>query len=126
MPTASPHPCGAPGCPNLVPHGQSRCERHRKEQKRAYDAQRPNFRQRYGNNWEKIRALILSQEPLCRSCAEAGRTVVATELHHRIPISKGGSHDEENLIPLCADCHKAGHHGEFGWSQYNARRGKAE
>ncbi|HOE18067.1 MAG TPA: HNH endonuclease [Syntrophorhabdaceae bacterium] len=29
----------------------------------------------------------------------------AEEVHHIIPLSKGGTHDESNLMSLCTSCH---------------------
>ena len=27
------------------------------------------------------------------------------EIHHKLPLSKGGTHDRENLVALCKECH---------------------
>jgi 5-methylcytosine-specific restriction protein A len=31
------------------------------------------------------------------------------EVHHRLPVSRGGSHDEGNLLTLCVGCHRGVH-----------------
>jgi hypothetical protein len=33
------------------------------------------------------------------------------DMHHVLPIGKGGSDDDENLMLLCPDCHQGKHHG---------------
>lgn len=110
MPSAAPHCCPVPHCSALVPYGQARCDRHTKEQKRAADKARPSARQRgYTTLWQKIRLEVLREAPLCQQC-EANHVVrVAVEVHHRLPLSKGGSHDRSNLVPLCEDCHRELH-----------------
>lgn len=35
----------------------------------------------------------------------------ATEMHHVIFKSQGGTDHPDNLAPLCRDCHNAIHHG---------------
>lgn len=58
-------------------------------------------------DWPARRAACLSQEPLCRSCAALGYVAVATTVDHIIPRARGGTSDEDNLQPLCNDCHNA-------------------
>lgn len=45
------------------------------------------------------------QEPLCRACHAAGRSTVAEEIDHIVPLFKGGTDDFANLQPLCKSCH---------------------
>jgi 5-methylcytosine-specific restriction protein A len=55
----------------------------------------------------KAQAEQLRREPYCRRCAEAGKTVEATEVDHIIPRSEGGSlTDPANLMSLCWDHHQ--------------------
>jgi len=43
-------------------------------------------------------------------CADCGR--LAQEVHHLVPINKGGAaYDLANLVPLCSPCHDARHGG---------------
>lgn len=42
---------------------------------------------------------------LCVCCAGLGRTTVATEVDHILPLFKGGTDDLENLQSLCGECH---------------------
>ena len=60
--------------------------------------------------YRQWRAGVLAKGPLCHRCQGKGFTVAATDLHHVIPLSRGGAlMDERNVEPLCADCHKAHH-----------------
>lgn len=51
--------------------------------------------------------MVLRNEPLCRECAKRGVIRAAEEVHHIVPLAKGGTHDEGNLMPLCKACHSA-------------------
>lgn len=57
----------------------------------------------YGWQWQKLRPLVLAEEPLCRFCREKGLIVAAEEIDH----IDGDSHnnDRGNLRPLCRACH---------------------
>ena len=59
---------------------------------------------------------------LCQSCLP--RTVGAALVHHKVPLSAGGSPlSESNLISLCAECHLLRHgqvvdEGKREWVNY--------
>ncbi|MCS7256101.1 MAG: HNH endonuclease signature motif containing protein [Thermomicrobium sp.] len=55
----------------------------------------------YTAEWRRIRERVLVEEPRCRLCGAP-----ATEVHHIVPLSSGGTHDRTNLMPLCARCHR--------------------
>lgn len=60
----------------------------------------------YGTAWDKLRAQVLTAEPLCRSCLnEHGRATAATQVDHIKPKADGGTDDIDNLQPLCRPCH---------------------
>jgi 5-methylcytosine-specific restriction protein A len=74
-------------------------------------------RRGYDRRWEKIRAAVLAEQPLCFSCEEQGWIAEATEVDHVIPLSRGGTHDRNNLRPMCRSCHSrktAREDGGFG------------
>jgi 5-methylcytosine-specific restriction enzyme A len=61
-----------------------------------------------GRKWRKLRAYILSVEPLCRLCAARGYVTQATLVDHKAGHAgnwRERFYDPPNLQPLCADCH---------------------
>ena len=69
----------------------------------------PEAKRRYGRAWKRIRDRYASRHPLCEQCLEKGVAVPVEEVHHRVPLSEGGTHDEGNLISLCKSCHSRIH-----------------
>lgn len=75
--------------------------------------------------WKTLRASYLQKHPLCEECEAAGRTVLATEVHHVIPIGSEKSlagmrrlaYNYQNLRALCHDCHERIHREEFGYDK---------
>lgn len=63
--------------------------------------------------YKKLRSWYMTNHPLCEMCMFNGRSVPATECHHRTPISTGVTMedkmnlllDEKNLCALCSSCH---------------------
>lgn len=43
----------------------------------------------------------------CELCGNPIKEIL--EVHHKKPVSQGGTHDEDNLIVLCASCHAVIH-----------------
>ncbi len=58
---------------------------------------------------------MLAEEPFCRECAKHNRIEIATDVDHIIPLRSGGTHDRENLAPLCAACHSKKTVVSDGW-----------
>ena len=109
MPHKPKRPCAFPGCPELT-DGQY-CEKHRRQQRRQYDKyeRSPNVNKNYGRAWKRIRDRYVRQHPLCERCLEEGRYVPVEEVHHIIPVNKGGTSTEDNLMSLCRSCHNKIH-----------------
>ena len=107
MPRRPRRPCGHHGCPNLTERYY--CEQHQKEHDRQYNrfGRDKTASAKYGMAWRKIRARFLKAYPLCAMCKLRGQIVPATEAHHIKPLSEGGDHDWDNLMPLCHSCHSA-------------------
>jgi 5-methylcytosine-specific restriction protein A len=78
-----------------------------RERKRRHDARRASARQRgYDSTWERVRRLVLQEEPLCRLCKAEGLIEPATEVDHIVPMANGGARlDRANLQPLCRKHH---------------------
>lgn len=113
MPRKPKKPCAHPGCPNLT-EGRY-CEEHAKEAAKHYERyqRNPATRKRYGRVWSRIRASYAKEHPFCELCFEKGIIVPVQEVHHKLPLAEGGSHDRGNLMSLCKSCH-AKLHAERG------------
>lgn len=84
---------------------------------------------RYPPNWDAIRQRVLARDEYqCQrsNCDARGGPCGSAKLHvhHIIPVSEGGSHDRENLVTLCRDCHSDTHgrpvgreNGQKHWAQ---------
>ena len=107
MPTKPKHPCAYPGCPELT--AGRYCEVHKKLTDQQYDryGRDPEGKKRYGRTWRKVRERFLQAHPLCEMCLKQGRATPATEVHHILPLGRGGSNHESNLSSLCKRCHSS-------------------
>lgn len=102
------HPCGQPGCPVLV-HGRPHCPEHTVERKR--DPEQARF---YGSSrWQKLRAMVRRQQPLCQMCRNAPSAVV----DHIDGNWRNNRMD--NLRGLCSPCERS-HTGR----QHQKKRGR--
>jgi 5-methylcytosine-specific restriction protein A len=114
MPRAAPRVCNHRGCSRLT-DGGPRCELHQVEPRRyrtkadrAYDERRGSAASRgYDWRWQRLRAVVLAEEPLCRACRAAGRVTAATEVDHIEPIERAPERrlERANLQALCHACH---------------------
>ena len=107
MPSKPKRPCSHPGCPKLT-NGRF-CEDHAKLEAQRYEKydRDPATRRRYGRAWKRIRDRYVAAHPLCEECSKQGKMTPTEEVHHILPLSKGGTHSEENLMALCKSCHSA-------------------
>lgn len=96
--------CAHPGCPELVPRGESYCAAHKPERKRARDERPSAARRGYGHEWRQIRKAYLQENPACEWCGAK-----AIVVDHIVPLSDGGTHDRSNLRALCLRCHNKRH-----------------
>jgi 5-methylcytosine-specific restriction enzyme A len=71
--------------------------------------QRPSSSQRgYDARWRRARKRFLSAHPLCEDCREQGRSVIATDVDHKIAVSGPLDPlfwDVRNWRPCCHACH---------------------
>ncbi len=101
-------PCPAVGCRELTRGG--RCDNHKREQRRTYEGSDERLAdQRFYNStrWKRARAVKLGREPLCEEHLKQKRTVVATQVHHKISRKERPdlAYDIDNLESLCVSCH---------------------
>ena len=55
--------------------------------------------------WRLIRERIFARDDYtCRYCGERGKKL---ECDHVVPVSKGGGHDDENLVTACFSCNRS-------------------
>ena len=100
-PQAAPRPCPVPGCPSLVTRTQS-CPKH---PRRPF--QTPRSLQGSTRRWRRRRLQVLMRNPLCVDCQAEGRVTAATEVDHIVPVSQGGTDDDDNLAGRCHAHHHA-------------------
>lgn len=59
---------------------------------------------------ERVRRAVLDRDNYqCQSCGTSGENRL--QLHHLEHRSQGGRHVEDNLVTLCAKCHRLIHDG---------------
>jgi 5-methylcytosine-specific restriction protein A len=105
MPRKPKRPCSYPGCPRLTDNRY--CDEHQRLTDKQYNKFRrnPEHRKRYRRAWKRIRDRYIKAHPLCEECFKNNRLNPAEEVHHIIPLAKGGTHDDDNLMSLCKACH---------------------
>jgi len=110
MPYKPKKPCAYPGCPNLS--DDRYCPQHRSLKNKQYNryGRRESTRNSYGAQWRTIRNEFIAEHPYCEVCRREGRLVATQVVHHIVELSKGGTHDESNLVSLCRSCHSRVHH----------------
>ena len=120
MPRKPKRPCSHPGCPKLT-DGRF-CEEHTRQHNQDYEKyeRNPQTKRRYGRAWKRIRDKYVSLHPFCEICYANGILVETEEVHHKKPLSEGGTHERDNLIALCKSCHSR-IHAERG-DRFNSNR----
>ncbi len=106
MPYKPKRPCAYPGCGRLADSEQY-CAEHKKVVTKRYNKYQrdPASNKRYGRSWKRIRDRYIKAHPLCEECDKSGRIKAAEEVHHILPLSKGGGNETSNLMALCKSCH---------------------
>lgn len=60
-----------------------------------------------GRKLQRLRAELFQREPLCRRCAARSIVRIATQRDHIVALTNGGKDTEDNVQPLCDECHEA-------------------
>ncbi len=95
--------CTDRSCPGVVRDGScSVCGEQ--QRRRLPDTRPPAHRRGYDKRWKRIRDGVLARESLCRHCAGRSRITAAELVDHIIPLPLG-THDVDNLQPLCRSFH---------------------
>ena len=80
--------CNEPGCPTLTINA-TRCPAHRRPRLRS-----PSSRATGRRDWRRTRDRILARDDrICQLCGQPG----ADTVDHIIPVSKGGTNNDDNL-----------------------------
>lgn len=58
-----------------------------------------------GNSLYAVRRKHFARHPLCVHCLQDGKTTIAQELDHIIPLWAGGTNAASNYQSLCIQCH---------------------
>lgn len=82
---------------HVLYRGTCKCVHKRKELYRPSAAKRG-----YGRKWRELRHLVISRDPVCRSCQHH----LTQEVDHIKRKADGGTDDLNNLQGLCRACHK--------------------
>ena len=106
MPYKPKRPCAYPGCGRLADSEQY-CAEHKKVVTKQYNQYErdPASNKRYGRAWKRVRDRYIKSHPLCEECQKQGKLAPAEEVHHILPLSKGGGNEKSNLMALCKSCH---------------------
>jgi len=104
-------PCAAPGCPRYAEVGSAYCAECGRARRRP-DPRPSAARRGYDSRWRRLRRMVLAEQPLCRRCLERGEVRLAEHVHHLRPLVAGGTHERDNLMPLCRKCHAEVHRRE--------------
>jgi 5-methylcytosine-specific restriction protein A len=106
VPDLSLRACAQGRCPELVVSGY--CANHGGNSERAagrkrFDDARGTAASRgYDAVWQRLRLVVLREEPVCRKCQRA----LSREVDHIVPIAAGGERlERSNLQGLCKPCH---------------------
>lgn len=112
MPMTPRRGCAYGTCSRLAVPGSQYCEEHKKLIDKQYDqfARSPDHHKKYGRAWKRIRDRYAMEHPFCALCMKEGKFTPVEEVHHILPVSRGGRHNRENLMSLCQSCHNKIHH----------------
>ena len=121
MPHKPKRPCSWPGCPELT-NGRF-CPKHAKQEAQRYAKyeRNPETRRRYGRAWQRVRKAYAEEHPLCEMCLAEGKVHPMEQVHHKVPLSEGGTNDYANLLSLCV-FHHSQLHAARGDRWHNAKR----
>lgn len=97
-------PCSTPGCPNLTPAGQSRCDTHNRQADRDRGTARQRGYTTAGH--QRFRRRVLARDRLCVLCGAVATVADHYPKSRRDLIAEGlDPNDPAHGRGLCASCH---------------------
>ena len=72
-----------------------------------------------GRQLQQRRRVLFARYPFCANPFNKKNhsLIIAEELDHIVPISKGGDDIEDNWQGLCKECHDKKTRNDFGWKE---------
>ena len=108
MPIRSRHFCTHAGCRVLT--SDTYCAEHAPMHLARIDYRGTSDARGYDSRWQRARERYLRRHPLCEQCEEQERFVIASVVHHIVPLDQGGARlDPENFMATCRSCHEIIH-----------------
>lgn len=101
--------CGAEDCLEIINKKVTHFN-YKKQQKKI-----ANGTFRHGVPLVIKEKIILRDNGICQNCKQSCKQYTG-QVHHIIPVSKGGIDEESNLILLCSNCHTSVH--QEGWELF--------
>ncbi len=124
MPHRAMKPCNHPGCGVAIKARQKYCVDHLPLHRNDYKRRIPQTGIYSSTQWRVFRRMYLRRHPMC---IEYGCGKMATIIDHIKPVNQGGSlYEEDNLQPMCKQCHDkktATEDGGFGNKPGTSRGG---
>ena len=112
MPYKPARPCRKIGCRGTTRHKNGYCQEHQGEIQKMHREYKRNRTDKEdntfysSNQWRKVRAYKLQQQPLCEHCEQTGKVTIAKMVDHIEEIKQGGDrYAMDNLQSLCYGCH---------------------
>lgn len=112
MPKSPVRGCAYGRCNKRAVPGSQYCEEHKKIMDRQYNryTREEDVKKKYGTAWKKARDRHAARYPYCEQCYREGKITMMDEVHHIVPVSRGGTNEDSNLMSLCRSCHNKIHH----------------
>jgi 5-methylcytosine-specific restriction endonuclease McrA len=95
-------------CRASLPRRRRQWRLERRDNRSSRDNRPSRHKRGYDNDWLRLRARIIAEQPLCARCLEHGLCRPAEEVHHIVPIKVDPQLRLEisNLLPVCRRCHR--------------------
>lgn len=79
--------------------------------------------------WKSLRSQKLADKPICEVCEDLGKSTLAVEVHHRIPVESVSTECQmkrlmfsyNNLMSVCHACHSEIHRQMFSHTKESVK-----